>query len=137
MFFVWLAMFVLGLILVVKGPRLVGLLMCSPYLTPIILINLLASPDNYDSVEYWCSIISWVMAIVAMLYVVFRLVASTPAATLVASIPVATDEDQQMVNTLIELASYYASGGLSRDNPQLVDEAMQIGRHLLSFAKVM
>jgi hypothetical protein len=38
--------------------------------------------------------------------------------------------DQDMVKKLTELANYYARGGLSRDNPQLVNEAMEIGRTL-------
>lgn len=38
--------------------------------------------------------------------------------------------DQEMAKKLTELAQYYASGGLSKDNPMLVDEAMQIGRQL-------
>ena len=38
--------------------------------------------------------------------------------------------DQEMVNKLTELARYYAGGGLSKDNPMLVEEVIAIGRTL-------
>ena len=38
--------------------------------------------------------------------------------------------DQDMAAKLIQLASYFANGGLSRDNPVLVNEIMEIGRIL-------
>ena len=38
--------------------------------------------------------------------------------------------DHEMVNKLIELATYYAKGGLSADNPKLVNEVEEIGRTL-------
>ena len=38
--------------------------------------------------------------------------------------------DQEMTARLIELARYYASGGLSADDPTLVAQAMEIGRSL-------
>ena len=38
--------------------------------------------------------------------------------------------DQEMVAKLVELARYFASGGLSRNNPTLVGEVEEIGRTL-------
>lgn len=38
--------------------------------------------------------------------------------------------DREMVDKLIELARYYADGGLSSENPALVNEVMEIGRVL-------
>jgi hypothetical protein len=38
--------------------------------------------------------------------------------------------DQEMVSKLAELARYFANGGLSQDNPGLVNEIMEIGRTL-------
>lgn len=38
--------------------------------------------------------------------------------------------DQEMVKKLVQLATYYAKGGLSEDNPTLVAEAMEIGKAL-------
>ncbi|MBS1789336.1 MAG: hypothetical protein JST85_16545 [Acidobacteria bacterium] len=38
--------------------------------------------------------------------------------------------DQEMAAKLTELARYYASGGLSANNPMLVNEVMEIGRAL-------
>jgi len=38
--------------------------------------------------------------------------------------------DQEMVNTLVALAQYYAGGGRSSDNRTLVDQARDIGRTL-------
>jgi hypothetical protein len=38
--------------------------------------------------------------------------------------------DREMVNKLVELARYYAGGGLSRDNLALVSEVMEIGKVL-------
>ena len=38
--------------------------------------------------------------------------------------------DQEMVAKLVELAGYYATGGLSENNPGLIGEVMEIGRAL-------
>ena len=38
--------------------------------------------------------------------------------------------DQEMVQKLIELANYYAGGGLSASNPVLVQKVEEIGRAL-------
>ena len=38
--------------------------------------------------------------------------------------------DQEMVQKLIELATYFTNGGLSVDNPTLVNEMMAFGRTL-------
>jgi hypothetical protein len=38
--------------------------------------------------------------------------------------------DQEMMGKIIELANYYASGGLSADNPKLVNEAVEVGKVL-------
>ena len=38
--------------------------------------------------------------------------------------------DQEMVNNLSELARYYANGGLSADNPSLVNLVIEIGKDL-------
>lgn len=38
--------------------------------------------------------------------------------------------DQEMVKKLIQLAQYFAQGGYSKDNPELVNEVMEIGRKL-------
>lgn len=38
--------------------------------------------------------------------------------------------DIDMANKLIELAVYYAQGGLTEDNPQLVNVVMEIGKAL-------
>jgi len=38
--------------------------------------------------------------------------------------------DQQMVDKLVALARYYAGGGLSKDNPELQEEVIEIGKAL-------
>jgi hypothetical protein len=38
--------------------------------------------------------------------------------------------DSEMVQKIIELAKYYAGGGLSSDNPKQVNEVIEIGRML-------
>lgn len=38
--------------------------------------------------------------------------------------------DQEMIKKLTELATYYAHGGYSANNPTLVNEVMEIGRTL-------
>lgn len=34
--------------------------------------------------------------------------------------------EQEMINKIVELAKYYASGGLSTNNPKLVNEIIEM-----------
>ncbi len=38
--------------------------------------------------------------------------------------------DREMVAKLVEVAEYFAGGGLSKDNPGLMNQVMEIGRDL-------
>lgn len=42
----------------------------------------------------------------------------------------ASADDEEMVRKLVELATYYSAGGLSRDNPELVADVRKIGADL-------